>query len=150
MPNDPRERPSCFTATLTHGDAMEDAAKMFPDRQAEFAAGLPVAVLLDALVLRVLDVMPREEEYASSFLWIERATGLPREVVRGLMRYMRDQGLVDYHCGLWTYDGQPAGAGYAITGRGRVRVDAPRAAASLVALIEQAAATTANDALRGK
>jgi hypothetical protein len=44
--------------------------------------------------------------------------GLPRETIRGLVADMRSDGLVRYERGLWTEDGQPAGAGYSITEAG--------------------------------
>ncbi|UXO93803.1 hypothetical protein Pan1_88 [Pseudanabaena phage Pan1] len=40
---------------------------------------------------------------------------LPREVARGVLRNLRDKGHLVFMRGLWTEDGEPAGAGYALT-----------------------------------
>ena len=48
-----------------------------------------------------------------------RAMGLPDEVIRAIVRDLRACGLAEYHKGLWTEDGMPGGAGYAITPLGR-------------------------------
>ena len=40
---------------------------------------------------------------------------LPREVARGILRNLRDKGALVFMRGLWTEDGEPAGAGYALT-----------------------------------
>ena len=49
---------------------------------------------------------------------IARKTGLPVEVVRGLVRGLKERGLTSYRRGLWTDDGEPAGSGYAVTRAG--------------------------------
>lgn len=48
---------------------------------------------------------------------IER-TGLDRAQVRRHCRYFARKGLAEYSKGLWTEDGEPAGAGYGITSAG--------------------------------
>lgn len=40
---------------------------------------------------------------------------IPREVARGMLRHMKDHGLVQHMIGLWNEDGEPRGAGYALT-----------------------------------
>lgn len=40
---------------------------------------------------------------------------VPREVARGVLRNMRDKGMVRHMTGLWSDDGEPRGAGYALT-----------------------------------
>ena len=45
-------------------------------------------------------------------------TNLPRESLRGIIADLRAEGLVSHHIGLWTEDGEPAGAGYALTDKG--------------------------------
>lgn len=40
---------------------------------------------------------------------------IPREVARGVLRSMRDKGMVHHMTGLWSEDGEPRGAGYALT-----------------------------------
>ena len=42
-----------------------------------------------------------------------------RDLVRGLLRGLTDKGLAYYAPGLFTYDGNVAGAGYGITEKGR-------------------------------
>mgnify|MGYP001159284694 CR=1 FL=1 len=46
-------------------------------------------------------------------------TDLPRETLRGLIADMRAAGWISHHIGLWTEDGGPGGAVYAITDAGR-------------------------------
>ncbi|HEY7823726.1 MAG TPA: hypothetical protein VIG24_12870 [Acidimicrobiia bacterium] len=40
---------------------------------------------------------------------------IPREVARGMLRHMKDRGLVHHMLGLWSEDGEPRGSGYALT-----------------------------------
>lgn len=40
---------------------------------------------------------------------------IPREVARGMLRHMKDRGLVQHMKGLWSEDGEPRGSGYALT-----------------------------------
>lgn len=40
---------------------------------------------------------------------------LPREVVRGVLRNLRNNGMVEHARGLWDENGEPRGAGYALT-----------------------------------
>lgn len=51
-----------------------------------------------------------------------RSFGMHREVTRGLLRSMRDRALVYHQIGLWSEDGEPAGAGYGLTKAGLDRV----------------------------
>lgn len=46
---------------------------------------------------------------------LQDALGLNREVIRGVIADLRARNFVVYERGLWTEDGQPAGAGYGIT-----------------------------------
>lgn len=48
-----------------------------------------------------------------------RRFGFHRELTRGLLRAMKDKGLVFHAKGLWDDDGMPAGSGYGITAKGR-------------------------------
>jgi len=41
---------------------------------------------------------------------------IPTEVARGMLRTMRNEGKVVFHIGLWSEDGEPRGAGYALSG----------------------------------
>ena len=43
---------------------------------------------------------------------------LPREAVRGFLRDLTDKGLCHFRAGLFTEDGEVAGAGYGITNKG--------------------------------
>jgi len=38
-----------------------------------------------------------------------------REIARGVLRSLRDRGIVEHVKGLWSADGEPRGAGYALT-----------------------------------
>ena len=58
-------------------------------------------------------------EMCIPFAPIERATGYPRRMVRRHVRALARKGLAEYHRGLWTEAGYPAGAGYCITEAGR-------------------------------
>lgn len=40
-------------------------------------------------------------------------TGIGTELVRAILRQLRDKGLAVYSAGLWSEDGDPRGAGYA-------------------------------------
>jgi hypothetical protein len=44
--------------------------------------------------------------------------GLTRDIVRGALRDLTDKGLCRYRSGLWSEDGEVAGAGYGLTGNG--------------------------------
>ena len=43
---------------------------------------------------------------------------MDRAKVRRIVRFLSRHGYAEYHKGLWTDDGQPAGAGYCITPEG--------------------------------
>lgn len=52
------------------------------------------------------------------FAPICKATGFERQEVRRICRYLARKGFAVYSRGLWTEEGEPAGAGYAITKEG--------------------------------
>jgi hypothetical protein len=58
------------------------------------------------------------------FSAISNWTGLDRKVVRRACRSLARKGLAVYEKGLWTYDGEPAGAGYGVTLKGQQLVEA--------------------------
>lgn len=78
------------------------------------------------------DALAQLEDVVLTYIW-ERARGsefgpdgvafglrffepiLPREVARGVLRHLRNKGALVFMRGLWTEDGEPAGAGYALT-----------------------------------
>lgn len=64
-------------------------------------------------------------EVCAPFMPIISVTGLDRQVVRRCVRALARRGLAEFHSPLWTDDGQPAGAGYCITIRGRL-IASPR------------------------
>lgn len=74
----------------------------------------------DFHVLAILNMAysPGEDWVAMhlSALVTERFT---RDMARAVCRCLRERGLAEFHRGLWTDDGEPAGAGYAITPKGR-------------------------------
>ncbi len=59
-------------------------------------------------------------EMCMPFLPIMDRTELDRKTVRRNIRALARKGLAEYFRGLWTEDGDPAGAGYCITTAGRV------------------------------
>ncbi len=58
------------------------------------------------------------------FMPIQDLTGYDRKTVRRHIRALARKGLAEYHRGLWTEDGEPAGAGYCITHAGREAIEA--------------------------
>jgi hypothetical protein len=52
------------------------------------------------------------------FSYVIERTGFPRPIVRRICRYLARRGLAEYSRGLWSEDGEPAGAGYGITKAG--------------------------------
>ena len=57
-------------------------------------------------------------EWHWTFAAISRSTGLPRDYVRAACRSLTDQGRAHYRGGLFTEEGEVAGAGYAATRAG--------------------------------
>lgn len=51
-------------------------------------------------------------------------TGLDRKQVRRACRSLARKGLAEYHRGLWTEDGEPAGSGYCASAAGRKELEA--------------------------
>lgn len=78
----------------------------------------------DAIEKRVLAAMSwgvggyDPEECAHHFCGIMDSTGLSRDYVRAACRALVDRGLARYQVGLFTEDGEVAGAGYGITKAG--------------------------------
>lgn len=73
--------------------------------------------VLERPILAALMAVP-EVGWCRSLRGVEQFTGIPREVCRALIRGLIDDGLAEYHKGLWSEDGEPAGAGYSITPKG--------------------------------
>lgn len=91
----------------------------FPDGFAHVS--VPNAILmLERPILRALD--HPEEGWCRNLRHVEDITGIPREVARAIIHGLIDQGLVEYHRGLWGEDDMPAGAGYCLTPEGRTLV----------------------------
>ena len=63
-------------------------------------------------------------ETCVSFMPIQDLTGYDRSTVRRHVRALARKGFATYHRGLWTEDGEPAGAGYCITKTGIEVVEA--------------------------
>jgi len=57
------------------------------------------------------------------FAPIMKATGLDRPTVRRTCRLLKRKGLAEFHRGLWTDDGEMAGAGYSASPAGRQALD---------------------------
>lgn len=71
------------------------------------------------LVLNALQDLTRPDgENCSSFGPISKLTGLSRKRVRFLCRLLTRQGMAEFHKGLWTESGEPAGAGYCVSRKG--------------------------------
>jgi hypothetical protein len=66
--------------------------------------------------------------YFLSLARVAGNTGLSRDLSRALLRSLTDQGLATYARGLFTDDGEVAGAGYGITRSGMIHLQAARAA----------------------
>jgi DNA-binding GntR family transcriptional regulator len=80
------------------------------------------AATLRAAVLRALTEVP-EPGWCLNLSGLAVRTGLSRDLLRGLVADLRHEGLVEHMIGLWSEDGRPAGAGYALTPAGAAAVD---------------------------
>jgi hypothetical protein len=79
---------------------------------------VPSVVAVAILERAVLDVLVEQGDRNPDLnfvglRYIMRETGLGLEMVRALVRQLRDNGLAIYSAGLWDDEGRPAGAGYA-------------------------------------
>lgn len=75
---------------------------------------IAVAILERAVLAVLIDVGDRNPE--ANFVGLRRVaseTGIGTELVRAILRQLRDNGLAVYSAGLWSEDGDPRGAGYA-------------------------------------
>lgn len=83
-----------------------------------------VAALVEAMVTircAILEALrsSSDMDYCLNLSGLAARTDLPRETLRGIIADMRAEGLVSHHKGLWSEEGTPGGAGYAITDDGR-------------------------------
>jgi hypothetical protein len=62
-----------------------------------------------------------------NFKHVQSGTGLSETNVRRISRYLCRKGYLKYGKGLWTEDGTPAGAGYAVTSMGHALAELLRA-----------------------
>ena len=69
------------------------------------------------------DMTAPNGEMCMPFKPLMDATGLDRKTVRRNIRALARKGLAEYFRGLWTEDGEMAGAGYCISCKGRELVD---------------------------
>jgi hypothetical protein len=65
------------------------------------------------------EITEPDGEYCAHFAALSRETFLPVKRVRFLCRLLKRKGLAEFHQGLWTEDGEPAGAGYCISRSGK-------------------------------
>ena len=75
---------------------------------------IAVAILERAVLAVLIEVGDRNPEV--NFVGLRRVaseTGIGTELVRAILRQLRDKGLAVYYAGLWSEDGDPRGAGYA-------------------------------------
>jgi DNA-binding IclR family transcriptional regulator len=66
-----------------------------------------------------------EREHYLNFKAVARRSGLRFEYVRRSVRALARKGLAEYGKGLWTEDGELAGAGYRATAAGRAAATKP-------------------------
>lgn len=64
-----------------------------------------------------------EEFGCLSFRTIARRSGVQRDLVRRVTRALARKGLAQFHRGLWTDGGEPAGSGYGLTALGSAALD---------------------------
>lgn len=77
---------------------------------------IAVAILERAILAVLIDVGNRTPE--TNFVGLRhvaRETGIGTDLIRAILRQLRDKGLAVYSKGLWRDDGEPGGAGYAAT-----------------------------------
>jgi hypothetical protein len=101
-----------------HRRALEIAAR---NNQAALAGPAVSLSVLGVSVLRQIEEVCRDTEFewlAINFRAFDDL-GIPREILRGILKTMAERGLVAYERGLWTEDGEPAGSGYRILPKGR-------------------------------
>jgi hypothetical protein len=63
------------------------------------------------------------EDWCFPFAPIMRDTGLDRATVRRACRLLKRKGMAEFHRGLWTEDGNLAGAGYSASPAGRLALE---------------------------
>lgn len=73
----------------------------------------------ERLVLKFLSDGIHDDGWCYPFAPIVEETKLDRKTVRRACRSLARRGLAEYKRGLWSYDGEPAGAGYCITDAGQ-------------------------------
>jgi hypothetical protein len=74
--------------------------------------------VVQSAILRSLDQVP-EPGWCLGLHGLQVRTDFPKEFIRGGVAVLRAEGLVSHHIGLWSEDGEPVGAGYALTDLGR-------------------------------
>ncbi len=79
--------------------------------------------VLELSILRALGTVS-EPGWCRNLRSTSEMTGIPREVCRAIIRGLIDNGEAEYHRGLWSEDGMPAGAGYCVTIKGQQRAPA--------------------------
>jgi hypothetical protein len=79
------------------------------------AAATKALRIVERAILGVIYDQCGEREWCLHLAPICEATGLSREIVAAVLKGTTDKGLSCYSCGLFTEDGEPAGAGYGIT-----------------------------------
>lgn len=75
----------------------------------------------DIAVLRAMDSRGGDFGFMS-FGTIAADSGVDRRAIRRIVRKLARAGLAEFSSGLWSEDGRPAGAGYAITSAGRTEL----------------------------
>lgn len=74
--------------------------------------------VLEKAVLQMLD-----PHYYTYLRTVSDVTRIPREVCRGVLRGLVDQGMAEYSKGLFSEDGHVAGSGYRLTSKGKKHAD---------------------------
>jgi hypothetical protein len=77
---------------------------------------------LETLILSVANDIASNGENCVNLRGLENITKLPREICRGICKHLLSNEMISHHKGLWSDDGEPAGSGYAITDKGKIRL----------------------------
>ena len=107
----------------------EYAEELFASLKATAAACLTLG---EAMVLEALC----DPEQCKPFDTLMDDTELSRDHVRAACRSLASRGYAEFHRGLWSYSGAPAGAGYCISPAGEKLRDTMADARALIEMID--------------
>ena len=81
----------------------------------EHTPGMKAQAEVRCLVLEVLCQYFDSDAQCLGAAYLSRRTGMHRDFVLAACRSLACDGMAEFHKGLWTEDGEPAGSGYAAT-----------------------------------